>query len=191
MRFDRWVRTGDEVKIDENGDVFVVDRLKVFISLLMFATLLSSCQKEIMKVKGFQVAPAELEGHLLDHPDVSDVCVVGVPDDYSGEVPLAFITLHAKAQERVKKEPNAEESLKESIIKVRQISLHKEEMLFLLLFRQHVQDAKVSYKWLTGGVEFIDVIPKNPSGKLLRRILRDRAKALRGKGPGVQVRSKL
>lgn len=44
-------------------------------------------------MKGFQVAPAELEGHLLDHPDVADACVVGIPDDFSGEVPLAFVVL--------------------------------------------------------------------------------------------------
>jgi 4-coumarate--CoA ligase len=54
-----------------------------------------------MKVKGFQVAPAELEGSLLDHPDVSDVCVVGVPDEYSGEVPLAFVVLNANALKRL------------------------------------------------------------------------------------------
>ena len=46
---------------------------------------------------------------------------------------------------------------------------------------QHVADVKVPYKRLTGGIEFVDVIPKNPSGKLLRRLLRDRAKELRAK----------
>ena len=54
-----------------------------------------------MKVRGFQVAPAELEGHLLNHSFVSDVCVVGVPDEYSGEVPFAFIVPSAKASERI------------------------------------------------------------------------------------------
>ena len=47
--------------------------------------------------------------------------------------------------------------------------------------RQHVSDAKVAYKHLTGGVEFAESIPKNPSGKLLRRFMRDKAKALREK----------
>ena len=56
------------------GMVFVVDRLK-----------------EILKVRGFQVAPAELEGHLLGHPFVTDVCVVGAPDEFSGEAPMAFV----------------------------------------------------------------------------------------------------
>lgn len=56
-----------------------------------------------MKVRGFQVAPAELEGHLLDNPLVSDACVVGIPDEYSGEVPFAFIVPNAEAKERINK----------------------------------------------------------------------------------------
>lgn len=54
-----------------------------------------------MKVRGFQVAPAELEGHLLMHPEVIDACVVSIPDEYSGEVPLAYIVVHAKTLERI------------------------------------------------------------------------------------------
>lgn len=87
-----------------------------------------------MKVRGFQgmhnreqcrllsnilsVAPAELEGHLLQHPDVGDACVVGVPDEYSGEIPLAFIVPSHEAQERLKKNPKEEESIKAAITKV-------------------------------------------------------------------------
>lgn len=56
-----------------------------------------------MKVRGFQVAPAELEGHLLNNALVSDVCVVGVPDDYSGEVPFAFVVPSAEADEKIKR----------------------------------------------------------------------------------------
>jgi len=96
----RWVRTGDEAIIDTNNDVFIVDRLK-----------------EIMKVRGFQVAPAELEGHLLNHSFVSDVCVVGVPDEYNGEVPFAFIAPSAEASERIKRGEG--ESVKARIVKVR------------------------------------------------------------------------
>ncbi|KZT30745.1 amp dependent CoA ligase [Neolentinus lepideus HHB14362 ss-1] len=151
---DGWVRTGDEVTIDENAELFVLDRLK-----------------EIMKVRGFQVAPAELEGLLLAHPDVADVCVVGIPDDYSGEVPLAFVVPHVRAMERVKDDPSEAERIKASIAK-------------------HVADRKVNYKHLSGGVEFIDSIPKNPSGKLLRRVLRDKARALKQSTP-VTIRSKL
>ena len=96
----RWVRTGDEAIIDANNDIFIVDRLK-----------------EIMKVRGFQVAPAELEGHLLNNPLVSDVCVVGVPDEYSGEVPLAFVVPSAKASEMIKR--GEEKLVKARIAKVR------------------------------------------------------------------------
>jgi 4-coumarate--CoA ligase len=96
----RWVRTGDEAIIDANNDIFIVDRLK-----------------EIMKVRGFQVAPAELEGHLLNNSFVSDVCVVGVPDEYSGEVPFAFIAPSAEASERIKR--GEENLVKAQIAKVR------------------------------------------------------------------------
>lgn len=144
-----WLRTGDEVVIREDHELFVVDRLK-----------------EIMKVKGFQVAPAELEGCILEHPDVSDTCVVPISDSYSGELPMAFVVLHPNAVERIALDPAETERVKVSIIK-------------------HVAGNKVAYKHLAGGVEFVDVIPKNPSGKLLRRVLRDRARDL------VRPRSKL
>ncbi|KAG8949718.1 hypothetical protein FRC04_008258 [Tulasnella sp. 424] len=158
---DGWIRTGDEVYFHENGDMFIVDRLK-----------------ELIKCRGFQVAPAELEGHLLDHPDVSDVCVVGVQDDYSGEVPLAFVVLTADAASKAGKASKEAEAIKASI-------------------RKHISDVKVRYKWLDGGVEFVDVIPKNPSGKLLRRFLREKAKEIRARiGPSHEavaskVRAKL
>lgn len=88
-----------------------------------------------MKVRGFQgrfqsslrviefssvvpVAPAELEGHLLNHPDVADTCVVGIPDDYSGEVPMAFIVPSANALKRMKENPSSTPEIKGSIIKV-------------------------------------------------------------------------
>jgi len=143
---DGWIYTGDEVIINEQKDMFVVDRIK-----------------ELLKVRGFQVAPAELEGHLLDHPDVTDVCVVGLPDEYSGEVPLAFIVPTTAAVARMKKDDQEEARIKLSIMK-------------------HVAAAKVNYKQLAGGVEFIDAIPKNPSGKLLRRFLRERAKKMQAAG---------
>ncbi|KII90730.1 hypothetical protein PLICRDRAFT_697218 [Plicaturopsis crispa FD-325 SS-3] len=142
---DGWVKTGDEVIINKNGDIFVVDRLK-----------------EIMKVRGFQVAPAELEGFLLGHPDVADACIVGVPDDYSGEVPLAFVVLNAQAAARARKSPAEAKAIKRALAK-------------------YVEDNKVTYKWLAGGVVFLDTIPKNPSGKLLRFRLRDHARALGAK----------
>jgi len=140
---DGWLRTGDEVIIDKDKEVFVVDRLK-----------------EMIKVKGFQVAPAELEGCLLGIPEVADACVVPVPDDYSGEIPMAFVVLRAQVAERIAANPGEAEKVKAAIIKF-------------------VADNKVAYKWLAGGVELVDSIPKNPSGKLLRRVLRDRARGLK------------
>lgn len=135
---DGWVRTGDEVII-RNMEVFVVDRLK-----------------EIIKVRGFQVAPAELEGHLLMHPDVADACVVSVPNEYSGELPMAYIVIRDKALQRIAGDKTAALRLKAVLVK-------------------HVAEAKVPYKHLKGGIEFIDAIPKNPSGKMLRRVLREQA----------------
>ena len=70
-------------------------------------------------MRGFQVAPAELEGHLLDHPDIADVCVVAAPDEYSGELPFAFVSLKDGVRERVLKDRKEEERVKQSIMKVR------------------------------------------------------------------------
>lgn len=72
-----------------------------------------------MKVKGFQVAPAELEGCLLSMPEVADACVVPVPDDYSGEVPMAFVVLHSHVAKRVAENPAEAGKVKAAIIKVR------------------------------------------------------------------------
>ena len=71
---DGWLHTGDIARVDDDGHVYVVDRLK-----------------ELIKVKGFQVAPAELEALLVDHPEITDAAVVGRPDEESGELPLAFV----------------------------------------------------------------------------------------------------
>ncbi len=72
---DGWLHTGDVAIIDEYGHMSIVDRLK-----------------ELIKFKGFQVAPAELEALLITHPKVADVAVIGVPDDEAGEIPKAFVT---------------------------------------------------------------------------------------------------
>ena len=73
---DGWLHTGDIAVIDADGHVTIVDRLK-----------------ELIKVKGFQVAPAELEAMLLTHPAVADVAVIGVPDAQSGEIPRAYVVV--------------------------------------------------------------------------------------------------
>ncbi|KAL4257832.1 hypothetical protein AB1N83_009460 [Pleurotus pulmonarius] len=135
---DGWIRTGDLVKIDANDEIIVVDRLK-----------------EIIKVRGFQVAPAELEGCLLDHPYVADVCVVGVPHSYSGEVPMAFVVPTAAGAAA------GTNSLTEAVTK-------------------HVAENKAPFKHLHH-VAVVQSIPKTPSGKLLRRELRNLAHNLASK----------
>lgn len=71
---DGWLRTGDIGYIDGDGYLFIVDRLK-----------------ELIKYKGFQVAPAEIEAQLVAHPKIADAAVIGVPDDEAGELPMAFV----------------------------------------------------------------------------------------------------
>ena len=71
---DGWLHTGDIATVDERGYFFVVDRVK-----------------ELIKFKGFQVAPAELEALLVGHPDIADAAVIGSPDPSAGEVPKAFV----------------------------------------------------------------------------------------------------
>ena len=102
-------------------------------------------------MKGMQVAPAELEAHLLTHPSVNDCVVIGIPADREGEVPKAFVVKAAGAIE------DSDAIIKREIAK-------------------HVEKHKSNHKWLRGGVEFIDVVPKSPSGKILRRMLRDKEK---------------
>lgn len=91
-----------------------------------------------------------MEDLLLGHPDVEDVACLGIPDEYSGEKPKAYIVLKAS------KRNNATE-VAQALIK-------------------YVQEKKVRHKWVKE-IEVIDEIPKSASGKILRRILRDMAKA--------------
>ncbi len=71
---DGWLHTGDVAERDEDGHFYIVDRLK-----------------ELIKYKGFQVPPAELEALLLNHPTISDAAVIGIPDEEAGEIPKAFV----------------------------------------------------------------------------------------------------
>jgi acyl-coenzyme A synthetase/AMP-(fatty) acid ligase len=82
-------------------------------------------------VKGFQVAPAELEGCLLSHPDVADACVVGIADDYSGELPAAYVVLTAEAAQSIYRNAVVADYFSESISKVRYH--HRYLVLFIFL----------------------------------------------------------
>jgi len=96
----------------------------------------------LIKFKGFQVAPAELEATILEHPRVIDVAVVGKPDLESGELPIAFVVL------RENQKATTSEIIEWSAQK---LAPHKK----------------------LRGVIFVNQIPKSPSGKILRRVLRD------------------
>ncbi|KAF8192656.1 amp dependent CoA ligase [Mycena galopus ATCC 62051] len=133
---DGWIRTGDLVMFNAAEEIVYIDRLK-----------------EIIKVNGLQVSPAELEDCLHGHPMVADVCVVGVPNEQTGEVPLAFVVLSADTLSSQKR--TGAEKIKQDLI-------------------QHVAANKARYKHVAH-IEFIDSIPKNPSGKILHHVLRDRA----------------
>jgi 4-coumarate--CoA ligase len=139
---DGWMRTGDEVTINENLEIFVVDRVK-----------------EMLKVRGFQVAPTEMEAHLAEHPFVSEACVVGIPHEFHGELPFALIIPEKKTAALIAKYPEEEAKLKN-------------------LLAKHVADHKIAYKAISGGIEFVDSIPKAGAGKLLRRVARENAKKL-------------
>jgi acyl-CoA synthetase (AMP-forming)/AMP-acid ligase II len=124
---DGWLRTGDIGSVDEAGFFTIVDRLK-----------------ELIKYKGYQVAPAELEAVLLAHPAVSDAAVIPSPDEEAGEVPKAFVVLKSGVT------PEA--------------------------LMAYVADRVAPYKKIRR-VEFVDAIPKSPSGKILRRMLVARERA--------------
>lgn len=130
---DSYYKTGDIARVDpETGDFFITDRIK-----------------ELVKYKGFQVPPAELEGVLNGHPNIADVAVVGVYDeDQETEVPRAYVVLQAGSR--------ASKKLEDEIVK-------------------WLESRVAHYKRLRGGVRFVDEIPKNPSGKILRRILKKQA----------------
>jgi acyl-CoA synthetase (AMP-forming)/AMP-acid ligase II len=79
---DGWLHTGDVAEIDEDGYYTIVDRLK-----------------ELIKYKGFQVPPAELEAILITHPAIADCAVIGVPDEEAGELPKAFVVVSGEVSD--------------------------------------------------------------------------------------------
>jgi acyl-CoA synthetase (AMP-forming)/AMP-acid ligase II len=120
-----WLHTGDVGHVDADGHLYVVDRLK-----------------ELIKYKGFQVPPAELEALLLTHPAVADAAVIGKADEEAGEIPVGFVVL----KEGQEVPPGEIEAF--------------------------VAARVATYKQVRE-LHFLDAIPKSPSGKILRRILRD------------------
>mgnify|MGYP006171842407 CR=1 FL=1 len=122
---DGWYRTGDVGFLEAEGWVHLTDR-----------------SKEMIKVKGFQVAPAEVEAVLHGHPSVLDCAVFGVADEQAGEVPVAAVQLDPA-------HPTTEAEL-----------------------RRLVADSLATYKAVRE-VVVVDTIPRLPSGKVLRRTLRD------------------
>lgn len=126
-----WFKTGDVAIVDKSGNFYIVDR-----------------KKELIKYKGYQVAPAEMEALLLEHPKVQDAAVVGIYDQSEAtELPVAFIVAgdnHKGSAEELSRE-----------------------------VRQWVDSKVANHKKLRGGVRVRDAIPKSPSGKILRRLLRD------------------
>jgi acyl-CoA synthetase (AMP-forming)/AMP-acid ligase II len=121
---DGWFRSGDIGHADGEGQFFIVDRLK-----------------ELIKYKGLQVPPAELEAVLLSHPAVADAAVVPFSDEEAGEIPRAFV--------------------------VRKGAATAEELI------AYVAGQVAPYKKVRR-LEFVDAIPKSASGKILRRLLKDR-----------------
>lgn len=138
----------------ENDQLFIVDRKKVTtpetkttrnsLHTLTLTAPREGGKQELIKYKGLQVAPAELEGILVAHPHVEDAAVVGIPRD-GNELPRAYVVLAPDARGRV-----SEEDLKD-----------------------HVRRQVSGYKQLRGGVVFVNAVPRSPSGKILRRQLRD------------------
>ncbi len=124
---DGWYWSGDIARVDEDGYYSIVDR-----------------RKEMIKYKGFSIAPAEVESVLLEHPAVRDAGVVGIPDGDAGEIPCAFIVLRDG-------HPGSEKIAEE--------------------LRGFVAERLTPYKQ-PRQIQFVASVPRNPSGKILRRELR-------------------
>ncbi|KAF7378255.1 4-coumarate--CoA ligase-like 7 [Mycena sanguinolenta] len=135
---DGWFKTGDILVKDKDSFFYVVDR-----------------KKELIKYKGFQVAPAELESVLLTHPDIADVAVIGVESrERATELPRAYV-VHAQPQKI--KTSAQKKKFEQGVAKWMELKVAK-------------------HKHLRGGVAVIDAVPKSAAGKILRRELRELAK---------------
>nr|XP_031826356.1 4-coumarate--CoA ligase 1-like [Nomia melanderi]XP_031826358.1 4-coumarate--CoA ligase 1-like [Nomia melanderi]XP_031826359.1 4-coumarate--CoA ligase 1-like [Nomia melanderi] len=121
---DQWLHTGDLGYFNTDGILYISGRLK-----------------EVIKYKGFQVSPSEIETLIQSHPDVKDAAIIGKPDEECGEVPMAFVV--RKSDSKVSSED----------------------------ISNFIKKNLSPQKWLRGGVHFIEAIPKTPSGKIVRREL--------------------
>ncbi|CCU98441.1 unnamed protein product [Malassezia sympodialis ATCC 42132] len=134
---DGWFKSGD-IAIIKNGLFFIVDRMK-----------------ELIKYKGFQVSPAELEDLLLSHPKIQDCAVVGVyVKEEATELPRAYVTPKPSALDLKSSSQTDQDRLCQEILD---------------WFNPKV----ANHKKLRGGVVFVAEVPKSASGKILRRVLRD------------------
>jgi 4-coumarate--CoA ligase len=153
-----FLHTGDVGHIDAEGLLHIEDRIK-----------------EMIKVKGQQVPPAELEDLLLGHEDVEDCAVIGVSDDRAGERPKAFVVLKNKSLSKSQM-TLARKTTQDNETAIRthpgnESGRTKTEIARKLL--TFVRERKVRYKHLVE-IEFVKEIPKSATGKLLRRVLKER-----------------
>ncbi|GAA6022710.1 hypothetical protein JCM11491_003740 [Sporobolomyces phaffii] len=140
---DGWFCTGDVGKLDARGVLTLTDR-----------------KKDLLKVKGFQVAPAELEDSLCASPLVADAGVTSFyHDDHATEYPRAYVVPFDRACLVPGPEADA----------------------FAHTLRAHIESKHAPYKWIRGGFVVVEAVPKSPAGKILRRLLKDT------KGHHVQV----
>ncbi|KAL3467697.1 amp dependent CoA ligase [Aspergillus heterothallicus] len=143
---DGWLRTGDILTVDKKQNFWVTDRLK-----------------EMIKYKGFQIAPSELEDLLLRHPAVTDAAVCAVYDDSQAtEVPLAYVSLSPTKLSCLG--INAEEAGSDATCSPAKQALLNE-------IRDWADSQVAGYKKLRGGVFHLQALPKTATGKILRRLL--------------------
>lgn len=142
---DGFYRTGDSVYV-QNNMVYYNERIK-----------------ETMKVRGWQVSPTEIEGVLLEHPQISDVAVIGVQGESKSGLLETLPTAYIVRSHHHRVDSHMKESTE-----------HLPEILSQLMaqeVKEFVAARLISYKHLTGGVIFVKKIPRSPSGKILRRNL--------------------